>query len=55
MKENVIVIRDPSTFYFHFDWPKNDDENLKSEIKFTIKSNESLGENKMTKTKLNNI
>ena len=47
MKENTIVVRDPKTFYFHFDWPKNVDENLKHEIKFIIKSNESLAENKI--------
>ena len=28
MKENMIVIRDPKTFYFHSDWPKDDDEKL---------------------------
>ena len=46
MEENVIVIRDPKTFYLDFDWPKNVDENLKYEIEFIIKSNESLAENK---------
>ena len=39
MKENMIVIRDPKTLYFHFDWPKNVDHNLKHEIEFIIKSN----------------
>ena len=47
MKENTIVVRDPKTFYIHFDWPKNVDENLKHKIKFIIKSNESLAENKI--------
>ena len=47
MEENMIVIRDPKTFYFDFDWPKNVDENLKHEIEFIIKSNESLAENKI--------
>ena len=42
----MIVIRDPKTFYLDFDWPKNVDENLKYEIEFIIKSNESLAENK---------
>ena len=42
----MIVIRDSSTFCFDFDWPKDDDENLKHEIKFIIKSNKSLAENK---------
>ena len=41
----MIVIRDPKTFYLDFDWPKNVDENLKYEIEFIIKSNESLAEN----------
>ena len=45
MEENVIVIRDPKTFCFNFDWPKNVDENLKHKIKFIIKSNESFAEN----------
>ena len=43
----MIVIRSPKTFYFHFDWPKNVDENLKHEIEFIIKSNEYLAENKI--------
>ena len=46
MEENMIVIRDPKTFYLDFDWSKNADENLKYEIEFIIKSNESLAENK---------
>ena len=37
MEENMIVIRDPKTFYFYFDWPKNVDENLKQETEFIIK------------------
>ena len=28
MEENVIVIKDPKTFCFYFDWSKYDDENL---------------------------
>ena len=43
----MIVIREPKTFYFDFDWPKNVNENLKHEIEFIIKSNESLTENKV--------
>ena len=43
----MIVIRDPKTFYFQFDWPKDVDENLKHEIELVIKSNESLAENKI--------
>ena len=42
------VIRDPYTFYFDFDWPKNVDENLKHETEFIKKSKESLAENKIT-------
>ena len=38
MKEKMIVITDPKTFYCNFDWPKNVNENLKHEIEFTIKS-----------------
>ena len=47
MDENIIVIRDPKTFCFNFDWPQDVDENLKHEIEFIIKSNESLAENKI--------
>ena len=42
MEENMIVTKDPKTFCFNFDLPKDVDENLKYEIKFIIKSNESL-------------
>ena len=45
-EENIVVIRDPKTCY-NFDWPKGVDENLKHKIKFIIKSNESLAENKI--------
>ena len=50
MEENMIVIRDPKTFYFDFDWPKEVDKNLKYEIEFITKCNESLAENKENKT-----
>ena len=43
----MIVIRDPKTFCFNFDWPKNVDQNVKHEIEFIIKINESLAENKI--------
>ena len=36
----MIVVRDPKTFYFDFDWLA--DENLKHEIEFIIKSNKSI-------------
>ena len=49
----MIVIRDPETFYFNFDSPKNVDENLKYETKFIVKSNEYFDENKIKKS-LNN-
>ena len=42
---NMIIITDPKTFDFDFDWPKDFKENLKHEIEFIIKSNESLTEN----------
>ena len=41
----MVVLREPKTFYFDFDWPKNADENLRYQNKFIIKSNESLAEN----------
>ena len=48
----MIIIRDPKTFCFRFDLPKDVDENLKHEIEFIIKSNESFAENKIkNKTK----
>ena len=43
----MIVIRDPNTFYFDFNWLKDVDEYLKHETEFIIKSNESLAENKI--------
>ena len=45
MEENMIAIRDPKTFIF--DWTKYVNENLKHEIEFIMKSNESLAENKI--------
>ena len=44
MEENMVVNLGslPKTFYFDFDWPKNLDDNLKYEIKFIIKNNQSL-------------
>ena len=43
----MVVKRDPKTFCFNFDFPKNVDDNLMNEIEFIIKSNESLTENKI--------
>ena len=43
----MIVIRDPKTFCFNFDWHKDCDENLKHKIEFIIKRNECLAENEI--------
>ena len=43
----MILIRDPKTFCFNFDWPNNVDQNLKHETKYIIKSNEPLAENEV--------
>ena len=47
IEESIVGIRDPKTFYFDFYMPRNVDKNLKHQIKFIIKSNESLGENEI--------
>ena len=47
MAENMVEIKDTKTFSFNFDCPKYVDENLKHEIEFIMKSNESLAENKI--------
>ena len=47
MEGNMIVIKDPKTFYFHFDWPIDVDQNLKHEIEFIVKDNKSLADNKI--------
>ena len=47
MEENMILIRDTKTFCFHFDCPKDFDENLKHKIELIIRINESLAENKI--------
>ena len=49
MEENVVVIREPKTFSFDFDWPNNADRNLKHEIELIIKRNDSLAEDKIKK------
>ena len=36
MEENMILVRDPKTFCFNFDFPKDADENLKSKIELII-------------------
>ena len=47
MEENIIVIKDPKTFCFNFDYPKHVDENLKHQAEFIVKNYESLAENKI--------
>ena len=47
MEEKMIVIRDPKTFGFNFDQPKDADEYSKHKIEFIIKGNETLAENKI--------
>ena len=47
MEENIILMRDPKTFCFNFDWPQDVHEKLKHKIQIIIKSNESLAENKI--------
>ena len=42
VEENMIAIRYPKTFCFNFDLLKDYDGNLKREIEFITKSNESL-------------
>ena len=43
------MIKDSKTICFNFDWPKSLDGNLKQEIEFIIKTNESLPVNKIRK------
>ena len=42
----MIAIKNPKTFCFNFDWPRDVDKNLKHEIEFIVKSNEFLAEMK---------
>ena len=49
----MVVIREPKTFYFDLDIPRDLDKNLKHEIEFIIKRNESLAGYEI-KMKLNN-
>ena len=53
MGDDMVVITDSKTFCFNFNLPKDVDEHLKLEIKFVIKSNESLAKI-IIKTRLNN-
>ena len=45
----MIVIREPKRFHLNFDLPKDVNKKLKQEIRFNIKCNKSLAENKMKK------
>ena len=47
MEKNMVVIRETKTLYFDLDLRKDVDKNLKHEIQFITKSNESLAENKI--------
>ena len=47
MGDNMVVIREPKSFYFNFDLLKDVDKNLKHDIEFIIKHNESLAEHKV--------
>ena len=55
MEQNMVVIRDPKTFWFSFEWPKDVDENLKDEIEFIINSNKSVAENKKKNNEIKQI
>ena len=45
----MVVMKDPKTFYFDFDWPKDVEKNLKHETEYIIEIYESLVENKIKK------
>ena len=45
----MVVMKDPKTFYFYFDWPKDVEKNLKHETEYIIEIYESLVENKIKK------
>ena len=49
----MIVRRDTKALYFNFDWSENVGESLKHKTGFVIRSNESLAECKIKKTRLN--
>ena len=42
VEQNMIVIRNPKTFCFNFDWLKDVDENFKYEIEFIKNETEQL-------------
>ena len=43
----MLVIRGPKNFHFNYNLPKDIDKNLRHEIQFIIKHNESLAEYKI--------
>ena len=47
MEDNMVITREPKTFYFASDFPKDVDKNLKHKIEFIIKYNEYSAENKI--------
>ena len=49
MDDDMVVIREPKTFHFNFDLPKDFDKTLKDDIELVIKHNESLAEKKVKK------
>ena len=51
----MIEIEGPKTVCFKFDLSKDVDENLKREIEFVIKSNESLAEIIINKTEQSSL
>ena len=36
IENNMLVIREPKTFHFNFDFPKSVDKNLKDKTEFII-------------------
>ena len=44
MEDNMAIIKDPKTFHFKFNFPKDVDESLKHKNELIIKTNESLAE-----------
>ena len=38
----MVVIRDPKTFWFNFDWPKYVDQNLNYKTELIKRNNEPL-------------
>ena len=47
IEDNMLVIQEPKTFHFNFDFPKHFGKNLKHEIEFIVSRNESLAKYNM--------